>query len=102
MPKECDFIKAISEILFRAIGILFSAVLLIFSLLSSIDLNAQGDKLSELKTELRELKEENRYLQAELEAKYSLSNIERYAREVLGMRPCRSEQIEYIDLPGEG
>lgn len=102
MPKECDFIKAISEVLFRAVGVFFSALLLVFYLLNSISLASAGDKLDKLSKEKEELIQENRYLRAEYESRYSLQAIESYAAEKLGMRPCSPEQIEYIELPGEG
>ena len=102
MPKECDFIKHISEVLFRAVGLLFSALLLILLLLCSIDQASAADRGGNLKWELRCLQDENRVLQSEIQSRYSLEEIEKYAGEVLGMKHCSPEQIIYMENRDQG
>ena len=83
-------------------GLTASAVLLIFSLLNSIDLAADSARAAELEEQRKQLMEENRYLEAELQSRFSLENIESYAESRLGMKHCSPEQIEYIEYRDQG
>ena len=91
------FIKKLNELLFRAVAFLFSAVLLVLSLLNSISLAAAGEAAAGLAEERKKLEEENCFLRTELECRFSLSEIEHYAQEVLGMKQCSPSQIVYMD-----
>ena len=83
--------------MFRAVALLFSAVLLVFSLLNSVSLAADGETAAGLEEEMKKLEEENSFLRTELECRFSLSEIECYAQEVLGMRQCSPSQIIYME-----
>jgi len=98
LQKECEFVKKLSESLFKLICIIFSAVMIVLSLLSSIKLASLNDAATKTEKTVKELKTENDILRAEYENSMSLEELERYATEVLGMRPCSAEQIVYIEL----
>ena len=85
-------------ILFRAICIGFSLLLLVSALLGSIRLAALNEELTGLEKSLKTLKEENRVLQARVESRLSLEELERRATEELGMQRLSPGQIIYIDL----
>ncbi len=94
--------KYIYESLFRAVGFCFSAALLVLSLLCSIKLAAVNDTAARLEKEVNALQEENARLRAACETSLSLEEIERYAREELGMQRCMPGQILYLPYPAEG
>lgn len=55
-------------------------------------------KINSANKELAEMQSENTRLQAELESKISLRNVEDYATQTLGLAKMDKYQIEYIDL----
>lgn len=88
----------LSRILFRIICIGFSLLLLVGTLMGSIELAAMNEELTALEQELSELKNDKRILQAGYESSLSLEELERYAKEELGMQTLKPSQIFYIDL----
>lgn len=88
----------LSRILFRIICIGFSQLLLVGTLMGSIELAAMNEELTALEQELSELKNDKRILQARYESSLSLEELERYAKEELGMQTLKPSQIFYIDL----
>lgn len=88
----------LSSLMFRIICVGFSLLLLVGALLGSIKLAALNEELTALERELSELKNDNRILQAEYESSLSLEELERYAREELGMQTLNPSQIYHIDL----
>ncbi len=88
----------LSSIVFRIICIGFSLLLLVGALLGSIELAALNEELTALEQELEELKDQSRILQAKYESGLSLEELERYAKEELGMQTLKPSQIFYIDL----
>lgn len=88
----------LSSLMFRIICVGFSLLLLVGALLGSIKLAALNEELTDLERELSELKNDNRILQAEYESSLSLEELERYAREELGMQTLNPSQIYHIDL----
>lgn len=90
--------RGLSCILFRIICIGFSLLLLVGALLGSIKLAELNEELTVLEQELGELKNDNRILQAKYESSLSLEELERYAKEELGMQTLKPSQIFYIDL----
>ncbi len=88
----------LSRILFRIICIGFSLLLLVGTLMGSIELAAMNEELTALEQELSELKNDKRILQARYESSLSLEELERYAKEELGMQTLKPSQIFYIDL----
>ena len=88
----------LSRILFRIMCIGFSLLLLVGTLMGSIELAAMNEELTALEQELSELKNDKRILQARYESSLSLEELERYAKEELGMQTLKPSQIFYIDL----
>ena len=88
----------LSRMLFRIICIGFSLLLLVGTLMGSIELAAMNEELTALEQELSELKNDKRILQARYESSLSLEELERYAKEELGMQTLKPSQIFYIDL----
>lgn len=79
-------------------------VLLAFALLLTISyrnaqINEQFNEMQKLKTELSNLQKENEQLEVSIENSLNLYNIEKIAKEKLGMQKLTNKQIEYIALP---
>ena len=91
--------KELNETLFKAICLCFSACMLVLSLLTTIDAAAQREQQTRLRREIETLSAENESLRSRVEAELSLEEIERYAREELGMQPCGPGQIVYLQAP---
>ncbi len=90
--------KQLWESFFKVICFSFSALILVMFLLTTIDVSVERDKRGRLAREVQELTEENERLRAQAESLYSLESIEKYARDILGMRPCAASQIVYLDF----
>lgn len=75
-----------------------SAVLLIFSLLERVELIRQNDVNLELSAELRELREENRRLAIEYEYAVNMPELEKYAKNELGMLSIAQIVPEKIEV----
>ena len=91
--------KQLNESLFRAICLAFSAVVLILFLLTTIDTAAERDKRGKLSREVQQLSEENERLRSQVQSRCSPGEIERYAREILGMQQASPGQIVYLPFP---
>ena len=89
--------RQVNEILFRAVCLCTAAVMLVLSLLCSIRLTAVNDSAARLKAENEALEEEIAVLTAKNESKMGLEELERYARENLGLQQCAPGQIMIID-----
>lgn len=79
-------------------------VLLAFALLLTISyrnaqINEEFNEMQKLKTELSNLQKENEQLEVSIENSLNLYNIEKIAKEKLGMQKLTNKQIEYIALP---
>ena len=94
-------VNELNESLFKAICLCFSACVLVLSLLTRIDAAAQREQQERLRREIQSLSAENAALRTRVEAELSLEEIERYARERLGMQPCGPGQIVYLEAPRE-
>ncbi|MBR5095059.1 MAG: septum formation initiator family protein [Oscillospiraceae bacterium] len=90
-----------AEILFRSVCLGFSAVLTVLALLCAIRTAAWNDRAAQREQEVRQLREENARLRARCEDSLSLAEIERYAREELGMQFLQGEQIVVVETPIE-
>ena len=75
-----------------------SAVLLIFSLLERVELIRQNDVNLELRAELRELREENRRLAIKYEYAVNMTELEKYAKNELGMLSIAQIVPEKIEV----
>ena len=91
--------KQLNENLFRAICLAFSALLLILFLFVSIDTAAERDRRGKLAREVQTLTEENERLRTQVQSRFSPEEIERYARECLGMRQAAPGQIVFLRSP---
>ena len=60
--------------------------------------NAEFMEQSEISSQIAQLSEENARLQAQLETKTSLKNVEDYAENVLGLQKIDTAQMEYVEL----
>lgn len=79
-------------------------VLAIFALLLTISyrntkINEKFNDMQNLKTELASLQKENEQLQVTIENSLNFSNIEKQAKEKLGMQKLTNKQTIYVNLP---
>ena len=79
-------------------------VLAIFALLLTISyrntqINEKFNEMQNLKTELASLQKENEQLQVTIENSLNFSNIEKQAKEKLGMQKLTNKQTIYVNLP---
>ena len=79
-------------------------VLAIFALLLTISyrntqINEKFNEIQNLKTELASLQKENEQLQVTIENSLNFSNIEKQAKEKLGMQKLTNKQTVYVSLP---
>ena len=79
-------------------------VLAIFSFLLTISyrntqINEKFNEMQNLKTELASLQKENEQLQVTIENSLNFSNIEKQAKEKLGMQKLNNKQTVYVSLP---
>lgn len=84
----------ISTFLCVAIAVTITAMMM----LSRVELNELTTKISSTNKQLNQLKNENVRLQLQAETKISLSTVEEYAINVLGMKKLQRYQIEYVNL----
>ena len=79
-------------------------VMVIFAVLFTISyrntqINEKFNEVQELKTKLSSLQKENEQLQVTIENSLNLSNIEKQAKEKLGMQKLTNKQTVYVSLP---
>ena len=79
-------------------------VLVIFAILFTISyrntqINEKFNEMKNLKTKLSALQKENEQLQVTIENSLNLSNIEKQAKEKLGMQKLTNRQTVYVSLP---
>ena len=80
------------------------AVIAIFGLLLTISyrnsqINEEFNKMQSLKQELASVQKENEQLKVSIENGLNLNNIEKLAKEKLGMQKLTNRQIIYVTLP---
>lgn len=80
------------------------AVIAIFGLLLTISyrnsqINEEFNKMQNLKQELTSVQKENEQLKVSIENGLNLNNIEKLAKEKLGMQKLTNRQIVYVTLP---
>lgn len=87
---------------FSVTRFIFSATLAATLLCAILNGNAQQSEVfmeqSAISAQISELNEENARLQARLETKTSLKNVEQYAENVLGLQKLDTAQMEYFEL----
>lgn len=79
-------------------------VIAIFTVLFTISyrntqINEKFNEVQNLRTELSSLQKENEQLQVTIENSLNLSNIEKQAKEKLGMQKLTNKQTVYVSLP---
>ena len=79
-------------------------VISIFAVLFTISyrntqINEKFNEIQTLRTELSSLQKENEQLQVTIENSLNLSNIEKQAKEKLGMQKLTNKQTVYVSLP---
>jgi len=82
--------------LFAVFGSLTAAALMIFIMLAQISYNEVAAETVRLSAQLQELTEQRRRLEIEYENVIDMKEIERYARDVLGMSKPDADQIAVI------
>lgn len=87
---------------FSVVKFMLTAFLAAFLLCVILNGNAQQNAefmaQSEINSQIAQLTEENARLQAQLETKTSLKNVEDYAENVLGLQKLDTAQMEYVEL----
>lgn len=83
-------------------GFVLAALLLVTLLMSHVRMTALSDAAAASQTRLTELTEQQHKLRARYEEVFSLSEVERYATDKLGMQKPRAGQITYLDSLGSG
>ncbi len=82
------------------LGLAVSALLLAMSLLYGVRLTQLNGQAVETKAAVEELRRDNARLLARCACSVNLEEIERYAREELGMQPISAEQIRTVNRAG--
>jgi len=82
--------------LFGVLGCLVAGMLLLMIVLSHMQLAVLSSELGQLDREMSGLREEAIHLQAAHESAFSLAEVERFAREELGMVEAARGQIVFI------
>jgi len=88
------------EILFQILCVAASLLLLVMSLLYGVRITALNQQAAAAKAPVEALREENEILRVRAADSCSLEEIERRAREELGMQSLSAEQIVRTDFAG--
>lgn len=95
VPKKSGYIKPYKAILLIVIAVAITASIIY----SQAQLNILNDQNNKLIAEYQTQKSENIRLNVELDTVMSLSNVEQFAEENLGLRKMDQNQVEYISVP---
>ena len=87
--------KKAKTIIWVAIGFI---ILLVISYRNTL-INERFAEIKQLKTDLASITKENEQLEVNIENSINLNNIEKEAKERLGMQKLTSKQTSYISLP---
>lgn len=82
-----------------ALCIIFSLAISISSLSSRIEKNDM--KISQEKNSIEQIKNENSKLDSQLQRAFSITNLEKQAKEKLGMQKLSKDQIRYVKINKE-
>jgi len=90
--------KAVPGIsVFAVLGTLFVSVLMVFVVLAQINYNETAGETARLSVQLKELTERHRVLELAFESVIDIKEVERYARDELGMSRPDAGQIVVIN-----
>lgn len=81
----------------------FGYVVLLFIVLFTISyrnslIDESFSQIKGLKSEISEIEKENEQLKVNIESKLNLNNLEKSARELLGMQKLNSDQVIYVNI----
>jgi len=82
--------------LFAVFGALLIGIMLIFIVLAQISFNEIASETARLNTQLGELSEKQRRLEITFESVIDMKEVERYARDELGMSKPEADQIAVV------
>ncbi len=85
----------------RTVCFLLAALLLVLTLSQQIRLRSVEGEIRALRAEKTELERDGRILRVRLAERLSLGELDRRAREELGMRRCRGDQIAELGIEEE-
>jgi cell division protein FtsL len=88
--------RSIGVSLFALFGALFIAVLLVFVMLAHIYYSEAARETVRLSAQLNRLSEQQRVLEISFESVIDMKEVERYARDVLGMSKPDPDQIAIV------
>ena len=94
--KEAAAQKALSVSPFAVFGAIFVGILMIFTVLAQISFSEIASETVRLNVQFSELTERERRLEIEFESAIDMKEIERYARDVLGMSRPDADQVAVI------
>ena len=101
--RRLDKVKAVAEAktfpgisVFAVLGTLFVSVLMIFVVLAQVNHNETAGEAARLNVQLIELAERHRALELAFESAIDIKEVERFARDELGMSRPNAEQVIVI------
>jgi len=102
--RRMEKIKAVAETktvpgisVFAVLGTLFVSVLMVFVVLAQINFNETAGETARLSAHLSDLSERHRALELAFESVIDIKEVERYARDELGMSRPDASQIVIIN-----
>ena len=88
--------------LFSVFGSLLVGIMLVFIVLAQISFNEIASETARLNTQIGELSEKQRRLEITFESVIDMKEVERYARDELGMSKPEADQIAVVHpVPGD-
>ena len=81
---------------FAVFGAVIIGVLMIFAVLAQVSYNEVASETVRLNAQIRSLEEQERRLEIAFESVVDMKEVERYARDVLGMSKPEAEQVAII------
>ena len=94
--------KVRARLKFYVFSIVFATAFLSIFILKLVERNEITASLNSVKKHLQVQTSENVRLNTQLEQKINIQKIEKYAKENLGMKPLRNQQINYIKINNGG
>ena len=94
--------KVRARLKFYVFSIVFATAFLSIFILKLVERNEITASLNSVKKHLQVQTSENVRLKTQLEQKINIQKIEKYAKENLGMKPLRNQQINYIKINNGG
>lgn len=88
--------SALGVSMFAILGSVVVSILMVFAVLAQISYNEVANETTRLKAQISQLEEQERRLQITFESVVDMKEVERYARDVLGMSKPETEQVAVI------